>query len=84
VLRSAQRKTVIVAGVSTNVCVEATARDAFSHEFYVVWPRDASASWSRELHEAALQSAGHRYATVCDVGQLAEIWGVRDAAVAVS
>ena len=82
VLLSAQRKTVIVAGVSTNVCVEATARDAFSHEFYVVWPEDASASWSRDLHNAALQSAGHRYAAVCDVDQLGEIWRVSDAVVA--
>jgi ureidoacrylate peracid hydrolase len=75
VLRSAERKSVIVAGVSTNVCVEATARDAFSNEYYVVWPRDASASWSRELHGAALESAGHRYAAVCDVADLAAIWG---------
>jgi nicotinamidase-related amidase len=75
VLRSAQRKSVIVAGVSTNVCVEATARDAFSSEYYVVWPRDASASWSRDLHGAALESAGHRYAAVCDIADLAAIWG---------
>jgi ureidoacrylate peracid hydrolase len=77
VLRSAERKTVIVCGVSTNVCVEATARDAFSHEYYVVWPRDASASWSRELHQAALESAGHRYASVCSIDELASIWGSR-------
>jgi len=81
-LLSAKRKTVVVAGISTNVCVEATARDAFSHEFYVVWPADASASWSRDLHDAALQSAGHRYSTVCDVDQLADIWGVSDGAIA--
>lgn len=77
VLTSAQRKAVIVAGVSTNVCVEATARDAFSHEYYVVWPRDASASWSRKLHEAALESAGHRYADVCDIADLAAAWGLQ-------
>ncbi len=81
VLLSARRKTVVVAGVSTNVCVEATARDAFSHEFYVVWPDDASASWSRDLHKATLQSAGHRYSTVCDVDQLADAWGVSDCTI---
>lgn len=76
VLRSAERKTVIVAGVSTNVCVEATARDAFSNEFYVVWPSDASASWSRPLHEATLESAGHRYAQICTSDDLGRAWGV--------
>lgn len=74
VLRSWRIQTVIVCGVSTNVCVEATARDAFHHEYYVVWPSDASASWSRPLHQASLESAGHRYATVCTNDDLAEIW----------
>jgi nicotinamidase-related amidase len=76
VLKSAERKSVIVAGVSTNVCVEATARDAFSHEYYVVLPGDASASWNRDLHRAALESAGHRYAAVCQIADLAKIWGL--------
>lgn len=74
ILRSSARRTVICAGVSTNVCVESTARDAFSQDFYVVIPEDACASWDTSLHDASLQSAQHRYATVTTVAQLEGAW----------
>jgi ureidoacrylate peracid hydrolase len=73
-LRSHGIRTVVCTGVSTNVCVEATAREAFSHEYYVVYAEDACGSWSPELHSATLVSAGHRYATVCSVADLVRIW----------
>lgn len=74
VLRSAGRQTVVCCGVSTNACVEATAREAFSLDYYVVLPRDACASWDRDLHEATLRTAAHRYGVVCAVNDLLEIW----------
>lgn len=73
-LRSARVETVICAGVSTNACVEATAREAFSNDYYVVYPRDACASWDPALHEATLATAGHRYATVATVAEIAAAW----------
>jgi len=73
-LRAQGIRTVVCAGVSTNVCVEATAREAFSHEYYVVYAEDACGSWSPELHSATLESAGHRYATVCSVADLIQTW----------
>lgn len=78
VLRSAEIRTVVCAGVSTNVCVEATAREAFSAEFYVVLPRDACGSWSPELHDATLETAQHRYAQVCTVDDLVSLWAAPD------
>lgn len=74
VLRSTGRETVVCCGVSTNVCVEATAREAFSLDYYVVLPEDACASWDRSLHEATLASAGHRYGTVCTTADLIDLW----------
>lgn len=74
VLRALDRRTVICAGVSTNVCVEATAREAFSHEYYVVIPEDACASWDMALHDASLASARQRYATVCPAADIVEAW----------
>jgi len=73
-LRAAGRETVVCCGASTNSCVEATAREAFSHDYYVVLPADACASWDRRLHESTLASAAHRYATVCQSAQLIEAW----------
>ncbi|MPZ59854.1 MAG: isochorismatase family protein [Propionibacteriales bacterium] len=82
VLRSMRRESVICCGVSTNVCVEATAREAFSLDYYVVIPEDACASWDMELHASALATAGHRYATVCSSDAVLEIWGGGDGSVA--
>lgn len=79
VLRSAGIRTVVCAGVSTNACVEATAREAFSADYYVVLPEDACGSWSVELHEATLATARHRYGTVCGTEELLEIWQRPDA-----
>lgn len=79
VLRSTGRETVICCGVSTNVCVEATAREAFSLDYYVVLPGDACASWDRRLHDAALESAGHRYATLCTTDELLALWAGEEA-----
>lgn len=74
VLRSTGRETVVCAGVSTNACVEATAREAFSHDYYVVIPSDACASWDMRLHEATLATAAHRYAVVCATEELSGLW----------
>ena len=74
VLRSAGRLTTICCGVSTNVCVEATAREAFSHDYYVVVPSDACASWDMALHEATLASVKHRYGAVCMSEELVALW----------
>lgn len=74
VLRTLGVRTVVCCGAATNVCVEATAREAFSHEYYVVLPRDACGSWDASLHEASLTTAGHRYAAVCGVGDVLEAW----------
>ena len=42
--------------MTTNVCVEGTARDAFARDLRVVVAADACASTHRELHEASLRT----------------------------
>ncbi|MEN2738706.1 isochorismatase family cysteine hydrolase [Microbacterium sp. X-17] len=74
VLRSLGRRSVLCVGTSTNVCVEATARDAFHREFYVTYAADACASWDMTLHDAALKTAETRYATVATVREIEEQW----------
>jgi nicotinamidase-related amidase len=73
-LRSLERRTVVCVGTSTNVCVEATAWDAFHHEYYVVYAADACASWDMALHASTLATAGNRYATVANVSELISCW----------
>ena len=73
-LRARGTETIVVCGVSTNVCVESTARQGFDLDYYVVIPEDACASWNSHLHEAALETARHRYAVVCSTPDVVSIW----------
>lgn len=67
-------RSVLVTGVSTNVCVESTLRDAFETGYYVAIPRDATASWDRSLHEATLRTVDHRFGLVTDTAEVVGIW----------
>ena len=73
-LRSRGIRTVVLAGVSTNSCVEATAREAFSLDYYVLYVEDACASWDMDLHRATLASADRRYAQVIDTDAMVAAW----------
>jgi maleamate amidohydrolase len=46
---------VVIAGVKTNVCIRATAQDAFANGFNVVVPREATNSNRPHLAEASLE-----------------------------
>jgi ureidoacrylate peracid hydrolase len=78
ILRANDIRTCIVTGVSTNVCVESTFRDAFEHGYYIAVPSDGTASWSKELGEATLQNVTHRFGLVTTVDEIVRIWA-RDA-----
>lgn len=77
-LRAREIKTVIATGVSTNVCVESTLRDAFETGFYVCIASDATASWDMALHEATLQTVTHRFGLVSTADEIEKIWTDRD------
>jgi maleamate amidohydrolase len=51
---------VVIAGVKTNVCIRATAQDAFANGFEPVVPREATNSNRPHLAEASLEDI-HRY-----------------------
>ena len=74
ILRANDIRTCIVTGVSTNVCVESTFRDAFEHGYYIAVPSDGTASWSKELGEATLQNVTHRFGLVTTVNEIVRIW----------
>ncbi|GAA0588545.1 cysteine hydrolase family protein [Actinomadura livida] len=74
VLRSLGRDSVLCCGVSTNVCVDTTAREAFSRDFYVTIAADACASWDMDLHAAALRTAESRFAVVAATRDVLAAW----------
>jgi ureidoacrylate peracid hydrolase len=54
ILQSLRRKTVIMTGVASNVCVMASAMDAMMLDYRVIVVRDGSATISAAAHEQAL------------------------------
>jgi nicotinamidase-related amidase len=74
ILRSRRIHTCVVCGVSTNVCVESTVRDAFERDYYVVVPDGATASWSASLRAASLENVEHRFGLVLEVDEVIERW----------
>ena len=53
-LRSLGVDTVVVTGITTEVCVLMTAMDGFCHDFYVILLEDCSASREKEFHQGCL------------------------------
>jgi ureidoacrylate peracid hydrolase len=76
-LRSAGVRSLVIAGVSTNACVESTLRAAFELDYYIAVPPDAVGSWDRRLHEATLANVDHRFGVTPSVDELAGIWRAR-------
>jgi ureidoacrylate peracid hydrolase len=66
VLRVHGISTVAVAGVTTQVCVETTARDAFMRDFQVTVLSDCTASFDRGMHEASLRALSTHFGSVMD------------------
>ena len=61
---------LIICGVTTNVCVEATGRDAFARDIRVIVVSDATGAHSPELHEAALASIAYGMGEVATVAEV--------------
>lgn len=73
VLKSNKIETVILTGVVSHGCVEATARDAESHDYYIVALEDCIASFKKELHDAAITIMKARYHVV-NSDKIIQIW----------
>ena len=74
ILRTAGIRTVVLAGVATNVCVETTARDAFMRDFYVVLSSDGTAAYSGAEHEATLTTIDRYFGQVASIAEVATAW----------
>jgi ureidoacrylate peracid hydrolase len=74
-LRSLGIKTVVIGGVASNVCVEATARDAADYDYYVVLLSDGSAAVRKELHDATVYTVEQYLGSTSSCEQVARLWG---------
>jgi ureidoacrylate peracid hydrolase len=73
-LHAAGKRTVVFAGVQTNICVESTLRDALSLGFNVVIAENCVASHTADLHAATLKNVRLVLGDVLDGAEIASIW----------
>ena len=73
-LRGLKRDTLVIAGLTTECCVDSTARDAFERDYHVFIARDAVAAYTQDLHEAALKALELNCAILADSAEIAAAW----------
>jgi len=72
-LREQRIERVIIAGVKTNVCIRATAQDAFANGFAIVVPREATNSNRPHLAAASLEDIERYFGDVVSLERALEM-----------
>ena len=71
--------TLVLAGLTTNMCVEHTLRDAVDRGYACVLAEDACATDSVEMHEGTLRNVARLYGAVAATGELIAALGAAPA-----
>ncbi len=79
VLRSRELSNVILAGISTNWCIESTARDAFMLGYKTVVLADCTTSKTREMHASSLDIIGNGFGVVTTSPLVCKEWSMPSA-----
>ncbi|MFD2618118.1 cysteine hydrolase family protein [Terrilactibacillus laevilacticus] len=70
ILRTLKIRTLLMTGVSTNVCVESTARDGFMLDYDIILLSDCTAAFSEKAHHMTLENIDLFFGQVMDSGQV--------------
>lgn len=73
ILRTKGVQQVVVCGVLTNLCCETTARSAFMRGFEVYFVKDGTATFSQEMHQAALLNLSYGFAVMTTISDVIKI-----------
>lgn len=66
--------TLILCGLTTECCVDCTARDAFHKDYFVFVIEDACAAYDEAMHRAALANLAINCATISSVAAIENAW----------
>jgi ureidoacrylate peracid hydrolase len=66
--------TLVVAGLTTECCVDSTVRDAFDLDYHVFVAADACAAYEADLHAASLKVMALNSAILTDTARIAQAW----------
>lgn len=75
VLTSLGVRNLVMAGVTTNICVETTARDAGQRDYRVHVVSDATAEFEKARHDHALNTIAFTFGWVNTVDEVLAGWG---------
>lgn len=78
ILRSKGIRTLIMSGVATDGCVEATAMEGFMMDYYIVFLKDCTATWNQELHDITLRKVDKLFGVTVDSTDVVRCWGKAD------
>ncbi len=67
-------RTVITCGLTTDVCVGSTARDAWQRDFQVITLADCTAEVTQAQHESGLATLAMNFGLVCSSTEVVAIW----------
>ncbi len=73
-LRARGVQTLVFVGLTTDCCVDCTARDAFHRGFHVFVVQDACSAYGEELHRAALMGLEKNVAMLTTTEDVAAAW----------
>jgi ureidoacrylate peracid hydrolase len=65
---------LVLCGVTTNMCVETTARDASARDYHTFVTGDACGELERNRHDVALQTLGFGFGAVTTTDEIIEQW----------
>jgi ureidoacrylate peracid hydrolase len=74
ILRAQGIRTLILGGVTTDVCVESTARDAFMRDYHVLFLSDCTGVDNPGVQEAVLERIDRYFGRVVSSTQVTEVW----------
>ena len=81
-LRERGVDSVILTGIASNICVEATAVDAFQREFWTIVVSDCVAAREPDEQERAIKDAERNWGIVVQARDIVEAWAGVPAAAA--
>ncbi len=76
ILRGLAVDTLIICGVTTEICVESTIRDAYFRDYKIFVPEDAVAAMDVARHQGTLLTIRYGFGTVTTSGEVIDSLGV--------
>ncbi|TCM96403.1 nicotinamidase-related amidase [Paenibacillus sp. BK033] len=74
VLQTLKIETLIMTGVSTNLCVESTARDGFMRDYHIILMKDACAAFSQEEHDMTVKTVDAYFGMAASTNDVIDYW----------